>query len=165
MKLMNSFAQINPQISFVEHAKAFPGALQQVVAIVMECQRMNRLAQQRADAISHLSSSRDGIGEGDDVLGLRVSLLDQVGDAVDQNGSLPRARAREYQHWSVDVLDRFALATIGKERGGARLWFGDSHRGPEYHHDRQRAGKGRASLDRTGESLPRACRRGACTTW
>ena len=43
MKLVNSLAQINPEIFFVEHAKVFPSALQQVEAIIMKCGGMNRL--------------------------------------------------------------------------------------------------------------------------
>ena len=82
---------------------------------------MDRLAQQRAHAVPHLSGRGHGVGEGEHLLRLRVPLLDQAGNAVDQDRSFPCAGSRDHQHRSVNVLNRFALAIIGNKRGGMRL--------------------------------------------
>jgi hypothetical protein len=39
----------------------------------------------------------------------------------------------------VNMRNGFALAIVGKKRSGMRLQFGNSHRGPEYHHDQRAA--------------------------
>ena len=118
MQFMNSFPQINPKIFFVEHTEVFSVALQQAEAIIVECRRMNRLAQQRANALAHLSRGGDRIGEGEHVLRIGVSLLDQPGNAVDQDRRFPCARARHHQHWTVNMLDRLSLLFIGGKRSG-----------------------------------------------
>ena len=76
---------------------------------------MNLLAEERAHAISHLASGGHGIGEGEDFVRLRVSLLNQTGNAMDENRRFAGAGAGYNQHRSVNMVDRFALAIVGKE--------------------------------------------------
>ena len=76
---------------------------------------------QRTNAIAHLTGGGHGIGESKDVLGLRVSLLDQAGNPVDQDRGFPRTRARYHQHRSVNMLDRLALRNVGNKRSGRQL--------------------------------------------
>ena len=48
---------------------------------------------------------------------------------MNQDGSFAGAGASHDEHWSVDVIDGFALAIVGKEWSGMRLSFGYSHLG------------------------------------
>jgi hypothetical protein len=81
----------------------------------MERGGRNFVAKERAHAISHLAGSGHGIGEGEDFLRLRVSLLNQTGNAMDENRRFAGAGACYNQHRSVNVVDRFALPIVGKE--------------------------------------------------
>jgi hypothetical protein len=99
---------------------------------------MNRLTQLRTHAIAHLAGGGHGIGEGQHLFRLGVSLLDEPGNAVDQDRGLARAGSRDDQHRSMNVLNRFALMIVGDKRRGVGLQLRDSHRGSEYHHDQER---------------------------
>src|SRR5271154_6714763 len=100
---------------------------------------MNFLTQQRAHPGAHFAGSGHRVGEGENLLGLGVSLLDKLGNTVNQDRGFPCAGTSQNQHWPADVLDRPALAVIGTKWRGMRLRLGDSHRGSEYHSVRQRA--------------------------
>jgi len=99
---------------------------------------MNFLAKEFADSVMHFASSGHSVGESENFLRLGVAFLDQVRDAVNEDRGLARTGASYYQHWSVHVLDGFALVIVGKE-WSLRL-FGDSHCGSEYHHAQECAG-------------------------
>jgi hypothetical protein len=60
-------------------------------------------------------------------------LLGETRDAVNQDRSFSGTGPGNYQHWTVNVLDGFALAIVWEEWSGRRLKFGDSHWGSEYH--------------------------------
>src|SRR5437588_8498832 len=121
MKLMDSLAQVDPEILLIEHAKASSRALQKAEAIVVKGCRMNRFAQKRANLGAHLRGGGHRIGESKHFLRFGVPRFDEVRDPMNQNRCLACACARDYQHWSVNMLDRLPLLLVGVERPGIRL--------------------------------------------
>src|SRR5258708_12971316 len=112
MKLMDSLAQVDPEILLVEHAKASSRALQKVEAIVVKGCRMNRFAQKRANLGAHLRGGSHRIGEGEHFLRFGVPLFDEVGNPVDQHRCLACACAVAYQHPSVNMLHLLSLLLL-----------------------------------------------------
>jgi len=143
VKIVNSLAEKDPEIFFVEDGKLFSRANQQVIAVVVKCGGMNLLAEKRADALAHLASGGHGVGEGEHFVGPGVALLNETGDAVDQDRGFAGAGAGHDEHRPANMLNGFALAIVGEE--GIRFWFGDSHWGSEYHRRRGRASVAKAS--------------------
>ena len=92
---------------------------------------MNWFAEKPANAFAHLAGCGHRIGEGKHFLGLRMFLLDEASDAVNQDRSFSGAGSGHDQHRPVNVRDGFALAIVGNKRGRMRLHFGNSHRGSE----------------------------------
>ena len=133
VKVVNAFAEIYPQIFFIEDGKISSGALQQGVAVIVESSRMNFPAEEFAHTVTHLAGGGHGVGEGKNFLRLRVALLGETRDALNQDRSFSGTGPGNHQHWTVNVLDGFALAIVGEEWSGRRLKFGDSHWGSEYH--------------------------------
>src|ERR1700693_2372369 len=105
----------------------------------MESSRMNFPAEEFAHTVTHLAGGGHRVGEGEDFLWLRVALLGETRDAVNQDRSFSGTGPRNDQHWTVNVLDGFALAIVWEEWSGRRLKFGDSHWGSEYHQVQNRA--------------------------
>ena len=103
---------------------------------------MNRFAHERTNAVAHLPRRSHRISKGKHLLGLRLSLFGEAGNAVNQHRSFSCTGSSHDQHRPMNVRNGFALAIVGKKRGRMRLRLGDSHRGPEYHHDQQRAERG-----------------------
>jgi len=93
VKFTNSFAQKDPQVFFIEDAEGLSGALQDVETVVVEGGRIYLFAEQRAYSIPHFFGSGHGVGKGQHLFGLRVLLLNQASDAVNQDGSLACAGA------------------------------------------------------------------------
>ena len=131
VKLVNSLAEINPEIFLVEHAKISSIALQQVEAVIVKGCRMDWFAEKPANSIAHFSRRGHRIGKGKDLFGLRLSLLDKAGNAVNQDRSFSCTGSGHHQHRPVNVRDGFALAIVRNKRGRMRLQFGNSHRGSE----------------------------------
>lgn len=107
------------------------GALQQGKAVIVERGRMNLPAEEFAHPFTHLGGGGHGVGEGEDFLRLRMFLLDEARDTVNEDRSFTGAGSGHDEHWSVHVLDGFALAIVGKKWSGMRLSFGHSHQGSE----------------------------------
>ena len=59
--------------------------------------------------VAHFLGGLVGEGDGEDLVGLRVAVGDEVRDAMRDDARLARARAGEDQQRAVDVQDRFAL--------------------------------------------------------
>jgi hypothetical protein len=75
MKLVNSLAQINPKIFFIEDAKLFSRPLEQAIAVIMEGRRTDLTTKQMGCPFLHLPRSGHGIRKGKDFIRLRVALL------------------------------------------------------------------------------------------
>ena len=119
VQFADAAAQVNPQILVVEDTEIFVDALEHVETIVVEGGGVHLLAaQQFAKAVAHFIGCISRIGEGQDLVGVSVSLADQALNALSQDGSLASASARDHQHGSMDVLDGFALAIVGSKRSG-----------------------------------------------
>ncbi|MGA7169881.1 MAG: hypothetical protein WBX08_12075, partial [Candidatus Sulfotelmatobacter sp.] len=73
----------------------------------------------RTHAISHLGSGIHGISEGDDLVGLRTSLLHQAGNTMDENRRFAGTSAGDNQHRPVNMVNSFSLAIVRKK--GSRL--------------------------------------------
>ena len=118
-QIADSAAQINPQILFVEHAEILVRAFEQVEAVIVKRRGMNRFpAEQLAQALAHLGSRIIRIGEGQNLVRLRMPIANQARNAMGQNRSLPRARAGHHEHRPADMFDGFALAVVRDERRG-----------------------------------------------
>src|SRR5437763_375846 len=83
--------------------------------------RSQRSIEESAHAISHFSRRIAGVGEGQDFVWLRMTVADQMFDAMGEDGGLAGARSGNYQHRAVDMLNRLALTLVGNERTGTRL--------------------------------------------
>jgi hypothetical protein len=57
-----------------------------------------------------------------------MPITNKTSDTVYEHGGLSGARSGDYEHGTLDLLDRLPLALIGNERGTHRLLFDDSHR-------------------------------------
>ena len=71
------------------------------------------------DALLHLAGGLVGEGDGEDLVGLHVVRLDQVGDAVGEHARLAGAGAGEDQQRALEVRDGRALRLV--EAGEQRM--------------------------------------------
>ena len=71
--------------------------------------------QLRANAGQHLGGGIVGVGEGNDFVGAGVAFADKVGDALNEDGRLPRAGSGDDEHGTGDVFDGLALAFVGND--------------------------------------------------
>ena len=75
-------------------------------------ERAGAAADQQVQALAHLAGGTIGEGHRHDAGRVHVLVLDQVGDAVDDDAGLARARAGQDEERPGDGLDRFALAFV-----------------------------------------------------
>jgi hypothetical protein len=115
-KFMNPLAQVNPKIAFIENVKLFPGASKQVEAVIVKCCGMNLFAEKRTHAVAHLPGSGNGVSKREHFFRLGMPLLYKVSYAMDQNRCFSGSGSRHHQHWSMNMLDRLALAIVGNKR-------------------------------------------------
>jgi hypothetical protein len=80
---------------------------------------MNFMTEERAHPISHLAGSGHGIGKGNNFVWLCLSLLNQASNTMDEDRCFAGAGACDNQHRSVNMVDGFTLAIVGKK--GVRL--------------------------------------------
>src|ERR1017187_8034226 len=82
------------------------------------------------------AAAAENLGVIEDVLGLRDArdgnfFALQAFNAVSQHGSLACAGARDHQHGSVDVLDRFALPVVWSKWSGTGVRLRRQHWGQD----------------------------------
>jgi hypothetical protein len=115
-------AQVDPEVLVVEHFKLTAVFPEEVVAILVKSRDTKA-----GDIISkqfflyplpHLLCRILGIGDGENFIGMGVAPADQVGNALGEDGGLPRARAGDDHHGAMDMFDSFALTLVGFERPG-----------------------------------------------
>jgi hypothetical protein len=90
-------------------------------------------AEQFANTAVHLYGCVDSVGEGENLVGAGMALLNEVLDAVSEDRSLSGARAGDHQHRPMDVLDGLPLAVIRNEWSSTGIRLRRRHRRSEYH--------------------------------
>lgn len=85
--------------------------------------RSAALAEFGSDTGVHLRSCIFRIREGQNLLGARMTIGDQVCNAPGENGSFSSSGARDNQHGPVNVLDRLALMIVRNQTRGGRTAF------------------------------------------
>jgi hypothetical protein len=82
---------------------------------------MNLLTEQDAHLVAHLFRSLYRVGERENLLRPGVTLLNQAGNAMDQNRSFSSAGSRHNKHRPASVLDGFVLTIVGNKDRGLRF--------------------------------------------
>ena len=123
MKVANAAAQIDPEIFLVENAEVLVHTLQKIEAVVVKGGSVHLVAaQQFAQPFPHFRGGVEGVGEGEDLVWLRMAFADKACNAIREDRSLSRAGARNYQHGTVHVFDGLALAVVDKTRSNLRAF-------------------------------------------
>ena len=76
---------------------------------------------QLADALGHFLRRLVGEGDGGDVRGRDLALLDQVGDLLGDDAGLAAAGAGQHQQRAVEIAHRLALRRVERVRHRERL--------------------------------------------
>ena len=72
-------------------------------------------AEQFANTAVHLYGCVDSVGEGENLVGAGMALLNELLDAVSKDRSLSGAGAGDHEHRPMDVLDGLFLVVIRNE--------------------------------------------------
>ena len=76
------------------------------------------LVEQLGDAFAHLAGGLVGEGHGKNLIGTRVSLLDQSRDTRGEDARLSRPRTGEDEQRAFSVIDSITLRRIERRTGG-----------------------------------------------
>ena len=116
--------QVHPQILVIEHLERPSAPLQKRIAPGMKRARLQTFdvcaLEFRAHPSLHFRGRIVGVGERQNLIGPRVAPPYQVRDALNQDGSFARPRARENHHRPMNMLNGFPLTFVGNNllRGG-----------------------------------------------
>ena len=129
MQLADTAAEVDPEVFLVENPEVFVLTLEQVQAIVVEGGGVDLFsaAQQVAQTLLHFEGSVVRIRESEDFVRLRVPFPDQVLNAMRQYRRFARSSAGHDQHWTVEMLNRFALTVVWSEGSGTRIGLRRPH--------------------------------------
>jgi hypothetical protein len=134
MQVAQPATQVDPEVGLIENAKATLSTIKKIKAVVVNGRGMYFSGTDDcAHSVAQFNGRILGIRKGEYFFRLRVTFIDQAGDAVDEDRSLARAGAGDHQHGSTDVLDSFALAIVGSKRSGTGVRLHGRHPGSGYH--------------------------------
>ena len=121
------FAQVNPDIFVVEHAKLFFAADQQVVAVGVKSRDLQTRdvgpANLGANAFLHFPGGVIGICDSQNLIGSSMLLLNEPGNASCEHSGFARACPCDHQHRTAHMFDGLPLALVRLEGSRSRNGF------------------------------------------